>query len=125
MIYTRSMKTVGEVIGEYYQKLLRICDRHSIALNLDIENPSIRISQEEELRSFLSKQIPPAVRACKSHADARIALVQKSIPNSDLQRFSIKYSGETLTTEQKEKLQKAGLEVRARFGYDTIISIKL
>lgn len=119
------MRTVGEIIGEYYQKLLRICDRHGIALNLDIENPSTKIFQEKALCDFLKGQIPFAIKACKGHEGAHVALVQKSIPNSNMSRFSIKYSGETLQPEQKEKLIAAGYEVRARFGYDTIISIKL
>lgn len=125
MLYTRFMKTVGVIIGDYYQKLLRICDRHGIALNLDIENPSLKVFQEKALCDFLKYQIPMVVKACKGHDGAHIALVQKSIAGSNMSRFSIKYSGETLQPEQKQRLQDAGLEVRARFGYDTIISIKL
>ncbi len=119
------MKSVGVIIGEYYQKLLTICDRHKIALNLDLENPSTKVFQEKALRDFLTKQIPAAVKACKGEPDSHIVLAQKSIDGSNMLRFSIKYSGKTLQPEEKAKLQAAGYDVRARFGYDTIITIKL
>lgn len=125
MVYTITMKSVGVIIGEYYQKLLTICDRHKIALNLDLENPSIKVFHEKALRDFLTKQIPAAVKACKGEEDARITLAQKSIEGSNMLRFSVKYSGKTLQADEKAKLQEAGYEVRARFGYDTIVSIKL
>ncbi len=121
------MNTIGAVISEFYPKLLTICEKRNIALNLDLENPSVKVFQEKALRKFLKDFTSLAVKSCQKSPEAKqhIAIVQKSIPGSEMSRISIKYSGETMTAEQKELLQKQGYKVRARFGFDTIISVDL
>ncbi len=119
------MNTIGSIVGEFYPKLLNICEKRKISLNLDLENPSVKVFQEKRLRDFLTKYISYAVKNCRKDPDSHVAIIQKSIPNSNMSKFSIKFSGETLTPEAKQKLLDEGLEVRARFGYDTVVSIKL
>lgn len=113
-----------DIISPHYQDLIERCERRKISLNLDIQNLNVPICDDDHVRveRFLSAEIKRALRNCK--AGDKITISESD--NETTTRISIKNSGaETLTTSEKEKLIATGYEVHARFGYDTIVTIKL
>ena len=117
-------KRLSDIISPYYQDLIMRCEKNKISINLDIQDLTIKIpdDKEEVIKKFLQDEIRRAVKNC--HTGDKITLAETS--DEKVIKISIKNSGaETLSTEQKNKLIESGYEVRARFGYDTIISLKL
>ena len=113
-----------DIFNPHYQNLIERCESRKISLNLDIQNLNVPICDDDHVRveRFLAAEIKRALKNCK--AGDKITISEAD--NDTTVRISIKNSGaETLTTEEKEKLIAAGYEVRARFGYDTIITLKL
>ena len=119
------MNSITDIIGKSCQNLLQLCDKHHIAFNLDIENPSLKIFQEKKLRDFITEEASNAVKSAIHHKDGHVAIIQKSIPGTNMAKISVKYSGDCPTDAEKAALKEKGYEVRSRFGYDTVISIKL
>ena len=111
-----------DIIGPHYQKLLADCDKRKIAINLDIQDPTINLREVRRVNEFLTSEIKRALRNCA--AGDKITIAEAADAHSI--RISIKNSGRaTLSTEEKYALRELGYEVRARFGYDTIVSLVL
>lgn len=117
------MNTIGNLIGPFYQNVLIICSKRHISLNLDIENPALKVFNETKLKDFLKNELARAIKSC-SKGD-QITISEKSVAGSNLSRVSVKNSGKSLPDAVKAELQDKGYEVRNRFGYDTIISMTL
>ena len=111
-----------DIVAPIYQDLLKSCERRKISVNLDIQDLTLNISDTEPVEKFFKSEIRRALRNCT--AGDKITISEAD--NDSYVKLSVKNSGrETLTTEEKEKLIAAGYEVRARFGYDTIVSLKI
>ena len=113
-----------DIIGPIYQDLLKSCERRKIAVNLDIQDLSFGVSADdvEIIEKFFKAEIKRAIRNCA--AGDKITLSQTV--SDDFYRIAVKNSGaSTLSPDEKAALIEAGFEVRARFGYDTIIALKL
>ena len=113
-----------DIIGPIYQDLLKSCERRKIAVNLDIQDLSFGVSADdvEIIEKFFKAEIKRAIRNCA--AGDKITLSQTV--SDDFYRIAVKNSGaSTLSPDEKAALLEAGFEVRARFGYDTIIALKL
>lgn len=113
-----------DIIGPIYQDLLKTCERRKIAVNLDIQDLSFGVSADDAviIEKFFKVEIKRAIKNCK--AGDKITLSQSV--SDDFYRIAVKNSGaETLTPQEKAELIEDGFEVRARFGYDTIIALKL
>ena len=105
-----------DIISPIYQKLLKDCERRKISINLDIENPTIKITNEQQLLDFYTTELKRAIKNCDT--GGKITLSQTN------DRISIRYtSGKLLEPDLVEQLRSKGYQVRARFGYDTIISL--
>lgn len=113
-----------DIIGPIYQDLLKSCERRKIAVNLDVQDLSFGVSADDAviIEKFFKAEIRRAIRNCA--AGDKITLSQTIA--DDYYRIAVKNSGaNTLPAEDKAALIEAGFEVRARFGYDTIIALKL
>lgn len=113
-----------DIIGPIYQDLLKTCERRKIAVNLDIQDLSFGVSADDAviIEKFFKVEIKRAIKNCK--AGDKITLSQTV--SEDFYRIAVKNSGaETLSPQEKAELIEDGFEVRARFGYDTIIALKL
>ncbi len=113
-----------EILSPHYQDLLQRCEDRKISINLDIQNLAVVIRDENiaPLERFLATEIRRALKNCA--AGDKITLSESD--DTDIIRVSVKNSGaETLSPDEKARLLAAGFEVRARFGYDTIIALKL
>ena len=113
-----------DIIGPIYQDLLKTCERRKIAVNLDIQDLSFGVSADDAviIEKFFKVEIKRAIKNCA--AGDKITLSQTV--SEDCYRIAVKNSGaETLSPQEKAELIADGFEVRARFGYDTIIALKL
>jgi LytS/YehU family sensor histidine kinase len=111
-----------DIFEPHYKKLLASCERQKISVNLDIQDLTVNIRDASPVDSFLESEIRRALRNCK--AGDKITLAEAS--NSQNIKISIKNSGRaTLTDSEKAALREQGYEVRARFGYDTVVSINI
>ena len=113
-----------DIIGPIYQDLLKTCERRKIAVNLDIQDLSFGVSADDAviIEKFFKVEIKRAIKNCA--AGDKITLSQTV--SEDCYRIAVKNSGaETLSPQEKAELIEDGFEVRARFGYDTIIALKL
>ena len=113
-----------DIIGPIYQDLLKTCERRKIAVNLDVQDLSFGVSADDAtiIEKFYKAEIKRAIKNCA--AGDKITLSQTI--TDDYYRIAVKNSGaNTLPAEDKAALIDAGFEVRARFGYDTIIALKL
>ena len=111
-----------DVLGPHYQKLLTDCERRKISVNLDIQDLTINIREVKRVNEFLTSEIKRALKNCG--AGDKITLAESADAHSI--RISIKNSGRaTLSTEEKYALRELGYEVRARFGYDTVVTLVL
>lgn len=113
-----------DIIGPIYQDLLKTCERRKIAVNLDIQDLSFGVSADDAviIEKFFKVEIKRAIKNCA--AGDKITLSQTV--SEDFYRIAVKNSGaETLSPQEKAELIADGFEVRARFGYDTIIALKL
>ena len=113
-----------DIIGPHYQDLLERCEKRKISVNLDIQDLTVPICDDDHDRvdKFLRDEIRRALRNCS--AGDKITLSESN--NDSTIKISVKNSGaETLSAEEKARLIEAGYEVRARFGYDTIVSLRL
>lgn len=113
-----------DIIGPIYQDLLKTCERRKIAVNLDIQDLAFGVSADDAviIEKFFDVELKRAVRNCA--AGDKITLSQTV--TDDFYRIAVKNSGaSTLSPEEKAELIEDGFEVRARFGYDTIIALKL
>ena len=116
------MATFVDIIGPIYQDLLRRCERRKISVNLDFQDLTRKISDVSAVEKFYQTEIKRALANCA--AGDKITLAQSV--SEDCIRLSVKNSGlAPLTDADKEKLRSSGYEVRSRFGYDTIITLKL
>ena len=111
-----------DIFEPHYKKLLANCERQKISINLDIQDLTVNIRNASPVDSFLESEIRRALRNCK--AGDKITLAETS--DSQNIKISIKNSGRaTLTDSEKAALREQGYEVRARFGYDTVVSINI
>ncbi len=111
-----------DIISPIYQDLLKSCERRKISVNLDVQDLTIGIADPEPAEKILRTEIRRALRNCT--AGDKITLSESD--NTDFIKLSVKNSGRhTLLADEKAKLIAAGYEVRARFGYDTIVSLKI
>lgn len=109
-----------DILSPHYQKLLTSCNRRKIAVNLDIQDLTINIRDVGPVDQFFASEIKRAIKNCGP--GDKITLAQTVDAQSI--RVSVKNSGRsTLTQEEKDTLRAAGYEVRARFGYDTVITL--
>ena len=109
-----------DILSPHYQKLLTSCDRRKIAVNLDIQDLTVNIRNAEQVDQFFASEIKRAIKNCGPND--KITLAQTV--DSQSIRISVKNSGRsTLAPEEKNALHAAGYEVRARFGYDTVITL--
>lgn len=117
-MYNKLMTKLIDIISPIYQELLTKCERRKISVNLDIEDLTMRIEEPESIEKFYTTEIRRALKQCKN--GDKITLSQNG------NRFSVKNSADAqLDRETVEKLRADGFEVRARFGYDTIISLTI
>ena len=111
------MAKLIDIISPIYQDLLKKCERRKISVNLDIEDLTLRIDNAEDIEKFYNTEIRRALKVCE--AGDKITLSQNG------NRFSVKNSAKTpMDTDTITKLRADGFEVRARFGYDTIVTLK-
>ena len=113
-----------DIIGPIYQDLLKSCERRKIAVNLDVQDLSFGVSADDAviIEKFFKVELKRAIRNCA--AGDKITLSQTI--TDDYYRIAVKNSGaNTLTPDEKAELLADGFEVRARFGYDTIVALKL
>lgn len=107
-----------DIISPIYQALLVKCEKRKISVNLDIQDLTLRLDDPERIEKFYTTEIKRALKQC-GNGD-KITLSQNG------GRFSVKNSAKTqLDAETIAKLREDGFEVRARFGYDTIVSLTL
>lgn len=120
-MYNRLMVKLIDIISPIYQELLEKCGRRKISVNLDFQNLHAPIEDDETVRKFFMTEIKRALKMCE--AGDKITISQS--PSADgKNRLSVKNSSkETLDAETAQKLRDAGYEIRARFGYDTIITL--
>ena len=112
------MAKLIDIISPIYQDLLKKCERRKISVNLDIEDLTLRIDNAEDIEKFYNTEIRRALKVCE--AGDKITLSQNG------NRFSVKNSAKTpMDTDTIAKLRADGFEVRARFGYDTIVTLKI
>lgn len=120
------MHSVAELIGPIYQKLLGFCEKHRLSLGLDLENPAQKIIDEKAAKFFLESELRRACKNCQSGGHIIIAQSKLEKNTDDLRlKLSVKHSGKPLDAKTKAALTGSGLEVRSRFGYDNIVSLKL
>ena len=106
------------IISPIYQDLLKKCERRKISVNLDIQDLTLRIEDSERAEKFYNTEIRRALKMCE--AGDKITLSQSG------NRFSVKNSANTaLDADTVTKLRADGFEVRARFGYDTIVTLNI
>ena len=111
-----------DIISPIYQELLARCERRKITINLDIQDLSYEVANDDEVRDFYTAELKRALKLCE--AGDKITIAQ-SVTDSAL-RLSVKNSSKTLLdTETIEKLRADGYEIRSRFGYDTIVVRKI
>ena len=111
------MAKLIDIISPIYQDLLKKCERRKISVNLDIEDLTLRVNNAEDIEKFYNTEIRRALKVCE--AGDKITLSQNG------NRFSVKNSAKTpMDTDTITKLRADGFEVRARFGYDTIVTLK-
>ena len=116
------MTTFIDIVGPIYQELMHRCERRKIAVNLDFQNLTIGIAEPAPVEKFLRTEIKRALANCE--AGDKITLAQSI--SDDVIRISVKNSGRSpLSDDEKTKLRDAGCEVRSRFGYDTIITMRI
>lgn len=114
------MNTISELVGPIYQNLLALFAKNDISLNLDIQDPSLSFDDLSQVRDFLREQLSRAIRNCEPGDSITI-----SEQHNDKQvRFSVRDSGRSLTRDEQEELRAKDYEVRARYGYDNIVTIK-
>lgn len=112
------MAKLIDIISPIYQDLLKKCERRKISVNLDIEDLTLRIDNAEDIEKFYNTEVRRALKVCE--AGDKITLSQNG------NRFSVKNSAKTpMDTDTVTKLRADGFEVRARFGYDTIVTLKI
>ena len=115
------MAKLIDIISPIYQDLLEKCSRRKISVNLDFQNLYISIDDEDTVRKFFATEIKRALKMCE--AGDKITISQSTTTDGK-NRLSVKNSAkETLDAETTQKLRDAGYEIRARFGYDTIITL--
>ena len=118
LVYNKLMIKLIDIISPIYQDLLKKCERRKISVNLDIQDLTLRIEDSERVEKFYNTEIRRALKMCE--AGDKITLSQSG------NRFSVKNSAKTpLDADIVTKLRADGFEVRARFGYDTIITLSL
>ena len=111
-----------DIIGPIYQDLLKKCEKRKISVNLDFQDLTLRVPEPEKVEQFLQTEVKRALANCD--AGDKITLAQAS--SDDVIKISVKNSGRApLTDDTKAALRNAGYEVRSRFGYDTIISMRI
>ena len=116
LVYNKLMSKLIDIISPIYQDLLKKCERRKISVNLDIQDLTLRIEDADKVEKFYTTEIRRALKLCE--AGDKITLSQNG------NRFSVKNSAKTsLDAETVEKIRADGFEVRARFGYDTIVSL--
>ena len=110
-----------DIVSPIYQELLEKCGRRKISVNLDFQNLYISIDDDEAIRKFFTTEIKRALKMCE--AGDKITISQSTTTDGK-NRLSVKNSSqETLDAETIQKLRDKGYEIRARFGYDTIITL--
>lgn len=110
-----------DIVSPIYQELLEKCGRRKISVNLDFQNLYISIDDDEAVRKFFTTEIKRALKMCE--AGDKITISQSTTTDGK-NRLSVKNSSkETLDSETVQKLRDKGYEIRARFGYDTIITL--
>ena len=110
------MTKLIDIISPIYQELLKKCEKRKISVNLDIQDLTLRIDEPERIEKFYSTEIRRALKQCEN--GDKITISQNGT------RFSVKNSAnQQLDAETITKLREDGFEVRARFGYDTIVSL--
>ena len=116
------MSRIIDIISPIYQELIEKCGRRKISINLDFQDLSAKVDDEEAVQSFFATEIKRALKSCET--GDKITLSQSSSANG--LRFSVKSSAKTpLDAETADKLREKGYEVRSRFGYDTIVSLTI
>lgn len=112
------MTKLIDIISPIYQDLLKKCEKRKVSINLDFQDLTMRIDDVERVEKFFTTEIRRAFKMCES--GDKITLAQNN------NRFSVKNSSKsTLDADTVAKLRADGFEVRARFGYDTIISLSI
>ena len=114
------MNTISDLIGPLYQKLLAICSKYDISLDLDIQDPSLAFDDLAPVSEFLRLQLLRAIQNCKP--GDKITITEQH--NDKQVCFSVKDSGKTLDAKTQQELRDQDYEVRSRYGYDNIVTIK-
>ena len=111
-----------DIISPIYQDLLKSCERRKIAVNLDVQDLTISITDPQPVEEFLKTEICRALKNC----DKGDKITISETNDDELIKLSVRNSGRnTLLEDEKEKIRALGYDVRARFGFDTIISLKI
>lgn len=120
-MYNRLMVKLIDIVSPIYQELLEKCSRRKISVNLDFQNLYVSVEDDEAVRKFFTTEIKRALKICE--AGDKITISQSTTADGKF-RLSVKNSAkESLDAATVQKLRDSGLEVRARFGYDTIITL--
>ncbi len=119
-MYNKLMVKLIDIVSPIYQELLEKCSRHKISVNLDFQNLYLPVEDDEAVRKFFTTEIKRALKMCE--AGDKITMSESATDHNI--RLSVKNSAKTpLDAATIQKLRDSGLEVRARFGYDTIITL--
>ena len=109
-----------DILEPHYQELLKSCERRKVSVNLDVQDLTVNIRDVAPVDDFLASEIKRALKNCA--AGDKITLAEAA--DAHTIKISVKNSGRaTLTDAEKKELRSYGYEVRARFGYDTVVSI--
>lgn len=120
-MYNRLMVKLIDIVSPIYQELLEKCSRRKISVNLDFQNLYVSVEDDEAVRKFFTTETKRALKICE--AGDKITISQNTTADGK-SRLSVKNSAkESLDAATVQKLRDSGLEVRARFGYDTIITL--
>ena len=116
-------KTIGDIVSSLYQELISICEQRGISIGMDIPHLSLRITEKnlDKVYRFFESQIQRCLQSC---GDGDHIIIAESMTASEIV-LTIKNSGKTLLSSEKEALKKAGYEAKARYGYDTCVSLRL
>ncbi len=110
-----------DIISPIYQDLLNRCDRRKITINLDIQDLTLKVD-DDQVRDFYEKELKRAYKLCDTND--KITIMQSVSENTI--RLSVKNSSDNqLDAKTVEELRQKGYEVRSRFGFDTIVTLKI
>lgn len=105
-----------------YNQLLPRCEAQKIALNLDLPDPTISVSDPENLKKTTKKLVSAAMKRIVRHGTITIA-AKKGTKSALI--LTVKDTGAALDPQERDKLEDDTTTVRSRMGYGTTITVKI